>query len=242
MKLTLFQKGFNYSQDGPGNRLVYHLFGCNMRCPWCANPEGIYPAPDSPTAVSVEELVAEAVSCRPLFFDGGGVTFTGGEATLQAEALTAALRALRSEHIRTALETNATSAGLPALFPLLDYLIADFKHPDSERPRAVTGIGNDTVRQNLRQAAQSGPPLLVRVPLIGGFNTDEAALRGFADFFETLSGEHTAFELLLYHEYGKDKWARLGIPYTVKDAFVPEATRLRLENMLTQRGLRVVRT
>ena len=45
MKLTLFQKGFNYSQDGPGNRLVYHLFGCNMRCPWCANPEGIYPAP-----------------------------------------------------------------------------------------------------------------------------------------------------------------------------------------------------
>ena len=154
-----------------------------------------------------------------------------------------ALQIVRCHGLKTCLYSGCESMKpFRDLLPLLDYLIADFKHPDSKRHRAVTGIGNDTVRQNLRQAAQSGPPLLVRVPLIGGFNTDEAALRGFADFFETLSGEHTAFELLLYHEYGKDKWARLGIPYTVKDAFVPEATRLRLENMLTQRGLRVVRT
>ncbi|MBQ7261532.1 MAG: 4Fe-4S cluster-binding domain-containing protein [Lachnospiraceae bacterium] len=39
--MSYFQKGFNYSQDGRGNRLVYHLQGCNMRCPWCANPEGL---------------------------------------------------------------------------------------------------------------------------------------------------------------------------------------------------------
>ena len=39
--IGIFQKGFNYSQDGPGNRLVYHLSGCNLKCPWCSNPEGM---------------------------------------------------------------------------------------------------------------------------------------------------------------------------------------------------------
>ena len=43
MKLKIFQKGFNYSQDGRGNRLIFHLQGCNMHCPWCANPEGMPP-------------------------------------------------------------------------------------------------------------------------------------------------------------------------------------------------------
>ena len=65
--MQIFQKGFNYSQDGPGNRLVYHLTGCNMRCPWCSNPECMETGGEN---LSPEEIYSEALSCRALFFDG----------------------------------------------------------------------------------------------------------------------------------------------------------------------------
>ena len=42
---------------------------------------------------TVEELFSEAKRSRMMFFDGGGVTFTGGECTLQHEELTELLSA-----------------------------------------------------------------------------------------------------------------------------------------------------
>lgn len=40
-RIKIFGKGWNFSQDGPGNRLLYHFQGCNLFCAWCSNPEGI---------------------------------------------------------------------------------------------------------------------------------------------------------------------------------------------------------
>ena len=126
-EVKLFQTGWNYSQDGPGNRLIFHFQGCNFDCPWCSNPEGrspqgeLFVRPEFLTpgicprgAVSgaglkrnvcktcagrecldknrnqgirftaqthnIDELVKQALESVPLFFDGGGVTVTGGEA------------------------------------------------------------------------------------------------------------------------------------------------------------------
>ena len=102
-KLHIFQKGFNYSQDGPGNRLVYHLKGCNLRCPWCSNPEGMDVNRAVGYSASVDEVLKEVLRSAPMFFEGGGVTFTGGECTLQIDALMELFALLKKEGISTAI-------------------------------------------------------------------------------------------------------------------------------------------
>ena len=73
--------------------------------------------------VPVQEILREAVGCRPMYFEGGGVTFTGGEPTQQWEALGFLLRGLQAEHIHTAIETNGTHPHLEELFGAIDHLI-----------------------------------------------------------------------------------------------------------------------
>ncbi len=128
--MKIFNKGFNFGQDGPGNRLVYHVQGCNMRCIWCSNPEGMVSG--GGTEYTVDEIVSECKSCKMMFFSGGGVTFTGGEATLEHTKLTEILKKLKQEGIHTCIETNGTSEHLHEILEYVDYLIMDFKHYDND--------------------------------------------------------------------------------------------------------------
>ena len=244
MNIRYFGKGFNYDQDGPGNRLVYHLMGCNMRCPWCSNPEGmdVHREGRDITEVPANEMLLEIHSCAPMFYDGGGVTFTGGEATLQIDAVKYILTILKREGINTAIETNGTSPRLSELFPLLDLLICDLKHTDSDKLCSVIGVSGETIYRNLRAAAEADIPLLIRIPLIHGFNDDETSFDGFADFLSSLPSSGFSVELLAYHEYGKDKWKKLGLPYTVENGTIRESDRKRLAQRLCDMDIRIVTT
>ena len=237
--MQIFQKGFNYSQDGPGNRLVYHLTGCNMRCPWCSNPECMETGVENP---SPEEIYSETLSCRALFFDGGGVTFTGGEPTLQFEELKTALILLKKAGISTAIESNATHPRLAELFPLLDALILDFKHWDDGAHFAATGQHNRAVKENLCAAFSLHPNLLVRTVLIKGFNDTQNDAEACAAVYRKNGGERAKFEFLPYHEYGKAKWKKCGREYAVTDAFVSEQTVQTYAEIYRQNHLNVVKT
>lgn len=242
MQLRIFQKGFNFSQDGPGNRLVYHLQGCNLRCPWCSNPEGLTGAGGQ--AVPVEKLIAEAVSSIPMFFENGGVTLTGGEATLQADGVKALFKGLKEAGINTAIETNGLEPRLRELLPLVDFLMIDCKHHDPVRHREVTGLGNETLFENLRFAIERGMEPAVRIPLIGGFNASAQDAEAFARLFLRLGlKERGTVELLPYHEYGRDKYKALGLTYTMtEEARVSPELVTEMTRILRSHGLRVIRS
>ena len=59
--MRILQKGFNYSQDGPGNRLVYHLQGCNFACKWCSNADSIPLCNDKAKDIFINILETENV-------------------------------------------------------------------------------------------------------------------------------------------------------------------------------------
>lgn len=233
--MKIFFKGFNFSQDGPGNRLVFHLQGCNMRCPWCSNPEGM--VLDGGKDYSIDEIVGECVRSRAVFFSGGGVTFTGGEATLQADELLEVLKRLQTEKIHTALETNGVSPKLPAIMEYVDYLMMDFKHYDSEAFRKFTGVGIENLLKNYEYLCSIGKQLHIRIPLINRVNADSP--EGFAKYFSRFDTSNTVYEFLPYHEYGKSKWTD---KYRIEDGFISDEQLERFKNTFREYNLKTINT
>ena len=240
--LYLFQKGFHYAQDGPGNRLIYHLQGCPLRCPWCSNPEGL--AREGGDGYSVDALFDEVMRSRPMFFDGGGLTLTGGEVTLQADEALDLLSRVAAASVSTCIETNAISARIPEFFPHVDHLIMDIKHHDPEVHRRVTGVSNEKAIENLSLAVRAGKNPLVRIPLVGGFNASLQDAEQFARLFlDAGLGDGGRVELLSYHEYGKAKYERLGLPYTMgKEAFVSADDYRKFSDVLSASGIKIIKT
>ena len=240
--LYLFQKGFHYAQDGPGNRLIYHLQGCPLRCPWCSNPEGL--SAEGGEGYSVDALFDEVMRSRPMFFEGGGLTLTGGEVTMQADEALLLLSRVRAAGVSTCIETNGISPRLPEFFPHVDHLIMDIKHYDPETHRRVTGVSNENAIKNLSLAVRAGKDPLVRIPLVGGFNASQTDAEAFARLFlDAGMARGGRVELLAYHEYGKAKYEKLGLPYTMgKEAFVSKDDYRKFSDALSAFGIKIIKT
>lgn len=110
--------------DGPGIRTTVFLKGCNLKCPWCANPECISPKIDSNFGyeISINELEKEILKDEPFYKTGGGVTFSGGEPLLQIKQLEPLLKSLKQKNINICFETS--------LFVPSDYLLIANSYAD----------------------------------------------------------------------------------------------------------------
>lgn len=236
--------------DGPGIRTIIFLKGCIFRCQWCCNPESQRFEVEEMVVnhktkiigkdVTVREVLAEIEKDRPYYRrSGGGVTLSGGECMCQPEFARALLHGCKEIGITTAVETTAgvDYSIVENLLPVLDYILMDIKHMNSEKHKKFTGRDNKVILENAIKIAKTGANLIIRVPVVPTFNHLPEEIRAIAQFAKTLPGVKR-MHLLPYHRLGQDKYTGLNRPYTL-DGMKPPASQAmeELVHIVREEGL-----
>ena len=165
--------------------------------------------------MSVSQLLAEVERDTPFYDEsGGGVTVSGGEPLFQPEFVRALLTACRARGMHTTLDTSGHAPTDVALdvARCADLVLFDLKHPDDARHREGTGVGNGLILENLRRFAVAGVRVVVRVPLVPGYNDAPEDLARTAALVASLEPVPRV-ELLASHHPPEENLRRFGMPY-----------------------------
>ena len=229
--------------DGPGIRTVVFLKGCILRCRWCCNPESqSYEIEQMVRGgkvrtmgrdVTVREVMETVLRDMPYYRrSGGGLTLSGGECLCQPDFSEGLLSSAHDHGITTAIETIgfAPQDVLSRIIPLCDTVLMDIKHTDSEKHAFFCGRRNDVALENAPLIARMTPHLIIRVPVIPGFNDTEEEILSIATFAARIP-EVQEMHLLPYHRLGQDKYAGLGRPYALDG--IPPHSQAKMEYLLS---------
>ena len=202
--------------DGPGLRLVVFLQGCNFRCLYCANPDTIDPKGGTPT--QIEEIVRMAVSQKAFFGKRGGITFSGGEPTLQAKALVPLFRRLKQEGIHICVDSNGSlwNEDVAELIELADLILLDIKQCNPERHKQLTERSNEPTLEMAQRLEAMQKPFWIRYVLVPGYSNDPQDVVAMG---ERLGGYKMVdrVEILPYHRLGVHKYEAMGLEYKLND-------------------------
>jgi len=182
---------------------------------------------------SVDETVSSLLKDRFYYeVSGGGVTISGGEPLLQDEFVKSILIKLKSLNIHTPVET----AGLvewKAIKNILDYtdlFLYDIKHLQNEKHISGTGDENNLILENLKKLLDSGAEVIIRYPLIPGFNMDREYVFQLIDFLLLL--KVNTIHLLPYHNLGISKYWRLNRVYELSNLSPPSSEEIKEIEMI----------
>lgn len=202
--------------DGPGLRLVVFLQGCNFRCLYCANPDTIGVKGES-TETPAEKIVRMAVSQKAFFGKKGGITFSGGEPTLQAKALIPLFRQLKEQGIHICVDTNGSiwNEDVEELLKLTDLVLLDIKEFNHTRHLQLTERSNEQTLRTAQWLEQSGKPFWLRYVLVPGYSAFEEDIRALGNHLKDYRMIQRV-EILPYHTLGVHKYEAMGKEYLLK--------------------------
>ena len=202
--------------DGPGLRLVVFLQGCPFKCLYCANPDTI--AFEGGELTEVEHIVNMAVSQKPFFGRRGGITFSGGEPTMQAKELLPLYARLKEEGIHICIDTNGGgwNSDIEELFRQTDLVLLDCKQFNDARHKELTGRSNEQTLKTAQWLEENEKPFWLRYVLVPGISDFEEDIRALGEHFKDYKMLQRV-EILPYHTLGIHKSETMGQEYKLKD-------------------------
>lgn len=262
MKGLIFNVKRYSIHDGPGIRVTFFMKGCSLNCMWCHNPEGISPFPETVTQTNrvgerefsrsedvgkyyTVENILEILEKERVFLNqsGGGVTFSGGEPMLQFEFLLETLRVCKANGYHTAVDTSGYSSAenYKSIIPFTDLFLFDIKHFDEAKHIEFTGVSNTGILANYCILLESGKDIMLRVPVIPGYNDDPDHLERLRQFLsETKNSSLKKISLLPYHKIGSSKYKRFNMPYSMGQVEPPSKERMNeLMEFFSDTGVKV---
>ena len=160
---------------------------------------------------SSKDLADRLNSYEVFFGDDGGVTFSGGEPTLQYDFLMEVVDSIKG---KTAIETcgYCDEVKFKKLIDKLSFVYIDFKVFDDEKHKFYTGVSNAVIKKNLQYLASSNKPFIVRIPMIKGVNDDIENLTATANLIKGAKNL-VRVEILPYNALAPAKYGMVGKNY-----------------------------
>lgn len=188
---------------------------------------------------TADDVIHEVLKDR-VFYEqsGGGVTLSGGEPLLQHDFSLYILKQLNHEGIHTAIETCGYCQWEDFL-PILnhtDLVLFDLKHLDFELHKNYTGVNNDLILNNLKNILQMEKKIVVRFPLIPGFNDDTKNIDAMVAFLKNNRLSH--LHIMPFHQMGQEKWYSLKKNYACETVIPPsEETITKIVKQMRSAGI-----
>lgn len=165
---------------------------------------------------NMDELMAIVEKERQVMEESkGGVTICGGEPLMHSDYLVELLQELGRRNIHRTVDTTlfASAEEAKKAAENCELMLIDLKHMDSAKHKMYTRVGNEQILSNIKMVSEMGHRFWIRIPLIDGVNADDDNLNTTAEFLAALPTKPEIVNILVYHDIGKGKHARLGSEY-----------------------------
>jgi pyruvate formate lyase activating enzyme len=226
--------------DGPGLRFVMFLTGCLLRCQYCHNPDTWHKL--NGRQVTVDRAMHEiAKYAEVLKISHGGVTLSGGEPMVQYAFMMEIFRRCKAMGLHTCVDTAGRLGARLTDEDLMqiDLNLLDIKSGDPAVYQQVTGHPLQPTLDYARRLSSLRRPMWVRFVLASGLTDGYDNVEKLADICAGLQSLERV-EILRFHQMGKEKWHRLGIPYPLENTEPPEPELTeRVREQFRRRGLTV---